>query len=85
MTNVNIMSCVNIKNEIKRMIFMNGDGNVIEITKTNDYCDIKLKSIHCTLHEHFKLSEFDFDKYQFEMCIQDIVNDTLADGYKRIK
>lgn len=79
------MPCVNVKNEIKKMIFMNNEGSIIEIKKTFNSCDIKIKSPHYTILEGFKLSEFDYDLYQFELCVQEIIDDTIADGYRRIQ
>lgn len=81
----NAKSCVNVINETKRMIFINGEGRIIEIKKNFHSCDIKLKNSHYTILESFKLSDFDYDIYQFEMCVQEIIDDTLADGYKQIQ
>lgn len=81
----NAKSCVNVKNEIKKMIFINNEGSIIEIKKTFNSCDIKIKSPHYTILEGFKLSDFDYDLYQFELCVQEIIDDTIADGYKQIQ
>ena len=61
---------------------INTQGSRIEIERGRTYCWIEMVSVDGkTITYGFTVDDFDNDRIEFNLCINQIVNDCFQDGY----
>lgn len=71
-----------VEKNVHEYHLVNNRGNIINIERGRTYFWCEIKTVNgTTLYHEFCVDDFDNDRIQFNLCISDIIDDLMKNGY----